>query len=498
MILAHTLVPPIAAVTGSATALAGTSTFSGKAASAKDGIRFGSILAQQSASQSSSSDVIARIAALLQSGTPMSTIVDMVAKNVTARVKNATPKLQHLTDDASKALLAAIRSALAPPGTAPPNQPAAEQAVALLRRVRNVLDSVAREMGTASTGQQNEISGNILDASAKDIPAHRTGTTPTKTPVDLGSLAQTIANQSATPLQAGTVVSATVPVPIQSLQPVIVAHTTPTPLPQFIAQPPMTPIQDGQAGAQPTQPVIPASLPDLLGRMLNRAATGNARTSINSVDRIVSGNSTITDVSFARLISSIERSTSRDGAPGTKTVLRSDNALAGITAPASDVKNGQNADPTALQPYTTIDPETLLSQIVKGVAVQAGIDGAHTIQLHLQPANLGSVNLKLSVDGSNVSASVIAQNGDVRDVLLSNQHHLARAFSDAGMNLTGFSVDVSGGDARGFKNEQQSQGFGRRYVVHETAGADVVDSVDAASTSLAASNGRLDLLDALA
>jgi len=120
------------------------------------------------------------------------------------------------------------------------------------------------------------------------------------------------------------------------------------------------------------------------------------------------------------------------------------------------------------------------------------------MQLHLQPAHLGNVTLDLRVDGTSVSANVVAQSADVRDALVANQHHLARSFTDAGMKLASFSVDVSGGDARGFQQGQNNaRGFGRRYVVHETAGADeTVASVG--STSSTPSNGSLDLLDQLA
>ena len=120
------------------------------------------------------------------------------------------------------------------------------------------------------------------------------------------------------------------------------------------------------------------------------------------------------------------------------------------------------------------------------------------MQLHLQPAHLGNVTLDLRVDGTSVSANVVAQSADVRDALVANQHHLARSFADAGMKLASFSVDVSGGDARGFQQEQNNaRGFGRRYVVHETAGADETDA-SVASTSSTSSNGSLDLLDQLA
>ena len=75
--------------------------------------------------------------------------------------------------------------------------------------------------------------------------------------------------------------------------------------------------------------------------------------------------------------------------------------------------------------------------------------------MRLQPEHLGDVSLKLTVTGSTITASIIAQNADVRHALLSNQQQLARSLAEAGLSLGKFSVDVSGGNP-GF-SQQQSQ-----------------------------------------
>jgi flagellar hook-length control protein FliK len=467
----------------SADVLAGTPSLSGKPRlSNATGPSFGTIVKKKVADASTATDANAQLAALLQNGTPLSTIVDTIVK-AAAKGANLTP-----------AQTARLRTALAPPGTAPPDRPAAEQVAALVRRLQTVLNDVARGTETVPAGQQNDIAGNILDAAAtaKDIPA-QAQTAPTTTPVDLGSLVQSILDATAAQLQSSSGVAVSVPQP-QS-QP---AATAP-------AAPPSAPGTDASPGRST----------DLLSRILTRAIDGTARVEVATGTRSAASNSAGTAATFARLIATAERAAQsgsgsrnafgspldRDSAKAGVASKQTDgSSLAAFGLPGADPRTADAASATSTgpAPYTTVDPEAILSQILKGIAVRSIGDGVHQMQLHLQPAHLGSVTLDLRVDGSSVSASVVAQNGDVRDALVSNQHHLARSFADAGMKLASFSVDVSGGDARGFQQGQNNaQGFGRRYVVHETAGADETDA-SVAGTSSTSSNGSLDLLDQLA
>jgi len=472
----------------SAVALAGTPLFSGTPRLSKQtGPSFGTIVKKKVADASTSTDANAQLAALLQNGTPISTIVDTIVKTV-AKGANLTP-----------AQTVRLRTALAPPGTAPPDQPAAEQVAALVRKLQTVLKDVTRGTETVPAGQQNDIAGNILDAAAtaKDIPA-QAQTAPTTTPVDLGSLVQSILDATAAQLQSASGVAASVPQP----QPSQASTATAAP--------------DASTGA-PAASASDSRSTDLLSRILTRAIDGTARLQSAPGDRPASSSSVGNAATFARLIATAERaaqnggrSASRDGfgptlardsaKSGVATKQTDGSGFAAFSLPGSDARTADTASATSTgpAPYTTVDPDAILSQIVKGISVNALGDGVHQMQLHLQPAHLGNVTLDLRVDGTSVSANVVAQSADVRDALVANQHHLARSFTDAGMKLASFSVDVSGGDARGFQQGQNNaRGFGRRYVVHETAGADeTVASVG--STSSTPSNGSLDLLDQLA
>ena len=467
----------------SAVALAGTPLFSGKPRSAKPtGPSFGTIVKRKVADASTSTDANAQLVALLQSGMPISTIVDTIVKTV-AKDANLTP-----------AQTQRLRTALAPPGTAPPDRPAAEQVAALVRKLQTVLKDVTRGTATVPAGQQNDIAGNILDAAAtaKDIPA-QAQTAPTTTPVDLGPLVQSILDATAAQLQSASGVAASVPQP-----------QTPAAAP------------DAPTGA-PAAPASDRRSTDLLSRILTRAIDGTARLQRAPADRPAPSSPAGNAATFARLIATAERAAQNGGQSASKdafgSTLARDSGKTGAVAkqtdgsvfaafslPGGDAHTAGQASATSTgpAPYTTVDPDAILSQIVKGISVNALGDGVHQMQLHLQPAHLGNVTLDLRVDGTSVSANVVAQSADVRDALVANQHHLAQSFADAGMKLASFSVDVSGGDARGFQQGQNdAQGFGRRYAVRETAGADETGE-GVASTSPASSSGSLDLLDQLA
>ena len=143
----------------------------------------------------------------------------------------------------------------------------------------------------------------------------------------------------------------------------------------------------------------------------------------------------------------------------------------GTSAVAASVTNAQLQN--LLQPQqaaaSSVDVSSVIEQLIKSMSMRTNAQGSSTIQLHLQPANLGDVTMKITVTGTQISANVVAQNADVRNALVSNHQQLTKSLADAGLTLTGFSVDVSGGDSKQ-QNQGQTSGFGRRYVVHELGG----------------------------
>ncbi len=135
------------------------------------------------------------------------------------------------------------------------------------------------------------------------------------------------------------------------------------------------------------------------------------------------------------------------------------------TTPAT----AQAAPPAPLPP--SVDPNAVVEQVVKSMAMRSNTNGTSEMRLRLQPDQLGTVTLKLTVDGSSVSATALAQNADVRSALLAHQHQLVKSLAESGMKLTSFSVDISGGDTGNDRQRDRTSGFGRHYSVHEVAGA---------------------------
>src|SRR5580658_1920215 len=149
-------------------AATGTAHAGGKGKGAHWASLFGASLANASSASSSPSaanaNILAQLTSLLQNGTPMATIVDQLAQSVGSSVaqqlagKLTAGELDRLKDSVTQT----IANALSPPSNAPPGT-AAEQAAALAARLQNVVETIARDAQNGN-GQQNELSGNLLDA----------------------------------------------------------------------------------------------------------------------------------------------------------------------------------------------------------------------------------------------------------------------------------------------------------------------------------------------
>ena len=243
-----------------------------------------------------------------------------------------------------------------------------------------------------------------------------------------------------------------------------------------------------------------ANAPDLLARMLvraagvdakingnaavagapNGAASNTAQTPSALAARFESALANI--VSNAKLASSGGSFTSggqtgqsSDQQSQQSQLLNHDSSLTNtLAAPAFSLSGtAQSAAQTSAgASQTPVDANAVIEQLVKSMVMRTDAQGSSVIQLHLQPENLGDVTMKITVTGSQISANVVAANADVRNTLMSNHQQLARSLADAGLTLSGFSVDVSGGNAgRDRQNNDRTAGFGRRYTVHELSGA---------------------------
>ncbi|HET9029710.1 MAG TPA: flagellar hook-length control protein FliK [Candidatus Aquilonibacter sp.] len=509
-----------------------------------NGAAFANILATlapgASPANGSQSDLLSQLAALIQNGTPLTKIVDQISKSVNAALQKqlAGQLPQSDLDQLSSSLTQSIANALAPPGNGPPGTPE-QQASALAARLRRLIESLARET-TDNVGQLNDIAGHLLDASpAKETPAQTRGIQTAST-LDVSSLVSSILANAlgslqtlrANPLQGtlGSTQRVVTGDPLRgpaldrtlrsdprqgSLDHPVIAFGTPAPslAPAPGHDPAFAAASDGNASqdasSQPT-PITMQNAPDLLARMLVRAAGTDAR--INGVSALNSGTapqgpSTPNSGLAARLESLLAtisaNASTRSSNPsftGNGSGNSFDEQLAGQQQPvlATHDTSSQTTNVavpgfsqlTQLQQLAQnpqaaaahVNATAVIEQLIKGMSMRTNAQGSSEIRLHLQPENLGDVTMKITVTGSQISANVIASSNEVRNALVSNHQQLARSLADAGLTLSGFSVDVSGGNAgRDRQSDDRTAGFGRRYIVHELPGVQTTDTSALAS-----------------
>ncbi len=436
----------------------------------------------------------------MQRGVPLSSIVNQLTQDITGSLQ------QQLGGKLSQSQLTALQTqvtqslsnALDPPSNGPP-QSATQQASALAQRLDALIAAIA---GYAKqNGQQNDISGNLLDAkSAKEAPAQQEQR-PSNATFDVSSLVQSLLSQVAAQVQSAQSgsdpklgSSETRPIATFSINPSVEPSSAPS------GPPPSVTSSNNNA---PAQPLTMANAPDLLARMLVRAASVDAQISGNAatVNAQASGSnaggsapsaSTVA-AQLAATISDViaaagqtenggtnlggQNAHSNLGAPTTQAQTATVTSPSGSSTAANGLSFGnaltqtQAAVQTVAAAAQAVDVNAVIEQMVKGMSMRTDTQGSSTINLHLQPDSLGDVQMKITVSGSQISANVVAQNADVRSALLSNQQQLTKSLAEAGLTLTGFSVDVSGGNANQQGNQNQAKGFGRRYVVHELNGA---------------------------
>ncbi|MGB6985083.1 MAG: flagellar hook-length control protein FliK [Candidatus Aquilonibacter sp.] len=524
---------------------------SGKGKGAHWASLFGSTLANAKGTSSSSpsstatnADLLAQLTSLLQNGTPMTTIVDQLAQSVGTSAANML-KAQYSQSDLDRlrtSITQTIANALSPPSNGPPGT-AAEEAAALATRLQGLVETIARDAENGN-GQQNEIAGNILDAnSAKELPAQQQ-TNGTASTLDVSSivgslLASVVAALKAPAPNAAPAVRPT-PSPVQ-------AASTPI---QLATQQTTTPVAtDAQNNAPSTltsgllsqatanavgsqQTITMSNAPDLLARMLVRAvgvdASVNAGAAAAGADNaagatalVPSGASALTPTmlaaKLAAMLTDVDAGAVTAGSSSTNTSTSNSsghtfgqdladqtpsgaNPASLIAAPSSNLNSQvQDALQSSSSNGNTVDPNQIIEQMVSGMTMRTLAQGTSEIRLQLQPENLGQVTMRLTVSGNQVSANFIAQSADVRSALVANHQDLARSLSEAGLTLSGFSVNVSGGDAGQDQSKDRTTGFGRRFVVHELNATATADTTEASTLgpSLLSGSG-LELFNSLA
>jgi flagellar hook-length control protein FliK len=131
--------------------------------------------------------------------------------------------------------------------------------------------------------------------------------------------------------------------------------------------------------------------------------------------------------------------------------------------------------PTASAGTVPVDHSAIADQVLRGAFLR-NTGTSSEIRLSLLPEALGDVSVKLVVTAGSVAAHVVAETPAVRDALIAAQPQLTKSLADAGLKLTSFNVDLSGGGFAGFSQQQNAQSQNEARTRRSTS---VFDSDDA-------------------
>ncbi|MBV8355794.1 MAG: flagellar hook-length control protein FliK [Candidatus Eremiobacteraeota bacterium] len=446
-------------------------------------IAFGQYLSaklQNSASSSGSgttaSDLTKQVTQALENGASLQQVIQSLAQALGSGAI-AQIKAQLGLDpgaDAQTTLSKLLAQALWPPGLAPPGT-AAQQAAALVGRLTQVANAMTRVINDAA-GQQHDSLGTVSDANAGGNPA----------PNGTNAILQSVLAAFSSSRDAS----------------------------------------DGRTVANSGQTLVGTGGDTAIGRMLARAANvavtqtvaGDASLNANTLLQGLAvgatgsaSNGATTDALIAQLLGSLQK------------------ALADIPAQSQSSGQANNSDPSAASqwlgalglgqsptgptsavgtaqaqtqvPSSYVDPNGILDQILQGISMRTFADGTQSVRLRLVPASLGDLTVNLQVQAGAVSASLVAQNADVRDTLLANQQLLMRSLADAGLKLSSFTVSLAN-NGTGYRHpenfNQQRFGTTRRFTgVSSDAIGDAVSPVPTFGPS-ASQLAALQWLNALA
>lgn len=244
--------------------------------------------------------------------------------------------------------------------------------------------------------------------------------------------------------------------------------------------------QNADSAPPPSPSLLAARFASLLGEDTSAIASGTPSSASGQ-----NGASTNSDANA----NAFAQTPAQAPAPANNALVS--NTLAYASSLLMQVRDASSSSATSGPP---VDANAVVEQLVKSMVMRTDQQGTSEIRLQLQPENLGTVTMKLTVSGSQVSANVVASSADVRNTIVANHQELARSLADAGLTLSGFSVDVSGGDAGNDQSKDRTAGFGRRFTVHEVGGASTEETASDSSSGpqLLGNSKSLELFNYLA
>ncbi|MDE2500601.1 MAG: flagellar hook-length control protein FliK [Alphaproteobacteria bacterium] len=191
------------------------------------------------------------------------------------------------------------------------------------------------------------------------------------------------------------------------------------------------------------------------------------------------------------------------GQSSTSTSLNSQPApsVMATLAQTTSATNTSLAAPTTLAANLQVVPQhydaaasTPFSALGLTIATKSH-DGLNHFDIRMDPAELGSVQVHLSVDNSGkTQATIVADRPQTLQLLQSDSANLARSLTDAGLNLSnnGLNFSLRGGQERQNGNGNSPNGRGRALTINAVAATDAISHSNPIA-SLAPDSVRLDI-----
>ncbi len=162
------------------------------------------------------------------------------------------------------------------------------------------------------------------------------------------------------------------------------------------------------------------------------------------------------------------------------------NAVGGTaTLTPSNAVNGV----TAVPPVPNSDQMKIINQISAHVDQLRAQSGGGIVTIHLNPSDLGSVQITMSQTKDGIVAHMIASSDTARQALQSGNHTLNASLEQKGLKLQSLNVDLNGagGNAMNYQNPQHQAALHQQPVQqYRTMNSQITSADTAAEVSMSA------------
>ncbi len=115
---------------------------------------------------------------------------------------------------------------------------------------------------------------------------------------------------------------------------------------------------------------------------------------------------------------------------------------------SAELSNRIDIRPVETKVYSKSDLENSYNQIENMIKMSFNAD-TKEMKLRLSPDDLGEVEVKISIENSIMKAEFLVENEKVKEMLESRFSDLKTALSEKGIETSGISVNISGGESQG-------------------------------------------------